>query len=280
MKKEFLAFILAAGIALSTASCTIKDGGSSVSSPSIPAENKTETNEQGGNVISDPGKEYYTLITRELPYTVKSEDESVIYIQNKLQKPSFVANDRVNSEAASKMNTVLNNAYTRNDEESEKMLKLLQSLDTLENVKATFPWTLNASYEVVRNDGKAISVVENIHYYAGGTHPTQNTYTYNFDPTTGEKIPLVLYPAGDNDARDKAEDMVYNKLVEKYGSEEINYDYVTASIIDEAVDSWHFTDTGIKLIFNEYDIAPYAAGSFQLDIPKEELPEEAQRYFK
>ena len=50
-------------------------------------------------------------------------------------------------------------------------------------------------------------------------------------------------------------------------------------MIDEALDSWYFTETGVKLIYNPGSIAPIESGSFELELAKQELPESAHEYF-
>jgi len=282
MKKIILTLLILITVAVALAACTpvINDTPGTSSGANITDEKDPD------EVFADTDKEFYSLVTREMPYTVKSQDENTIYIANKITVPSFVANDRINSPIAKKMNTVLNKAYERNDLVSDGMLdalnkaeqSLLESGGDISSMQ--LPWTLETSYSIVRNDGKALSVIENVYYYAGGIHPQSNIYTYNFDPKTGEQIKQVFFPEGDSKARDAIDKVVYNKLVEKYGSDEISYDYVTSSIVEQAVDSWYFTENGITVYFNAYDIAPFAAGTFEIELSKDELGEQAQRYFK
>ena len=145
--------------------------------------------------------------------------------------------------------------------------------------KLAFPWVLETSYELIKNDGKAISLAENVHYFAGGTQPSDTTFVYNFDPETGKQISQVYYDGGDEE-RDAADDKLYNMLKDKYGEDVITYDYIPSSFTETLTDCWYFTDNGIKINVNAGIIAPYAAGNFELELSKEELAPSAQKYFK
>ncbi len=278
MNKKIITALIAAGL-LSTSliSCT------------------TEKNPSGNDVTANPGTDsessstlaaseaHYNLVTRDNPYTVYNQDKTTTYISNNIKSASFVAYDRSNSPAAKKMNERLDEAYSRNETSSTEMTDILDNLfaDTEADIDAfIFPWTLETDYELVRNDGKAISVIEHIDHYTGGANHALSTFTYNFDPATGEQISQVFYDESlGKEEYDKADDVLYKKLMAKYPDSEISYTYISSSFVDTASDSWYFTEDGIKVIFNVYDIAPAAAGTFELDIPKEELPDFAQKYF-
>lgn len=279
MNKKIVTFLLAASLACTLCACTQKENGNQQNNQNT----EIGTNQNVESVTAlDPDASHYHLITRETPYSVQSKDETVTYIQSKVAEASFVALERVNSPCAKEMNKVLEHAMNRNNSVNDELM------DTLNNVfmdsdadfeKLGFPWGVETSYELIKNDGKAISLLEHVRYYAGGAQPSDSTFVYNFDPETGKQIVQVYYDGG-NEERDAADDLVYNLLKEKYGEENINYDYIQSSFVESLVDCWHFTENGIKINVNPGIIAPFAAGTFELELSKDQLAPSAQKYFK
>ena len=131
----------------------------------------------------------------------------------------------------------------------------------------------------MRNDGKAISVLETIEMSYAGEVDNSICTSYNFDPATGDLIKQVFYSADDKESFDSADDSMYKKLIAKYGEETISYENVSSSFVELAEECWYFTENGIQIIFNPGSIAPASAGVLDLEYTAEELPELAQKYF-
>ena len=228
----------------------------------------------------------FSMMEREYPLSLKDkeEDGGKIYVSSNVRKPSVVAFDRVNSGVSKKINTVLKNSYDRNYESAGEVTDIaVEALKTegFDISSAGFPWFLTSDYEIVRNDGLVISIKETIEYYAGGDiSPLTSVFYYHFDTKTGEQIKQVMYNSPDNDDRDRVDNVVFEKLKEKYGEDAIDYSNVIASSIVEAgVDGWYFTDNGIVITFNEGEIAPIEDGKFEVELLKSELVDSANQYF-
>lgn len=271
MKNKIIISIIAALFVCTAATACTK-------APTAPERTgKTES-----EIPSQPDIAHYHFVEREdkTPYVVKKEatdGEIFEFIKNSCEKVSFVAHDRVDSTAASKMNSVFDAAYSYHESATTAMIKDLEDYLLSESVDmSVFPWETKIDYTCVRNDGKAISVVENIDYRGG-----ISVYAYNFDPLTGDHVTNIFYTTGDKESLDAMDNLVYNKLIEKYGEDSgITYSMPNlVSMIDCAMGSWYFTETGAKLIFNPGSIAPIENGSFELDLSKEELPETSLKYF-
>lgn len=278
MNKKVITLLLVAAISCSLASCTSKENtdvqGAQTNNPPV-------QNQETATVL-DPDASHYHLITRETPYTIQSKEKDTTYIQCKISEASFVALERANSPCAKEMNQILEHSLKRHNSVKDDLVTMLDSVFSdpeADFEKLAFPWVLETSYELIKNDGKAISLAENVHYFAGGTQPSDTTFVYNFDPETGKQISQVYYDGGDEE-RDAADDKLYNMLKDKYGEDVITYDYIPSSFTETLTDCWYFTDNGIKINVNAGIIAPYAAGNFELELPKEELAPSAQKYFK
>ena len=112
-----------------------------------------------------------------------------------------------------------------------------------------------------------------------GTSVGTIRFSYNFDPITGDQVRNIFYVPGDKESFDTADDVIYKKLLAKYGEDVVDYDNVTASFIDECLDCWRFTESGVVVTFNKGSIAAPEAGVLEVEYSKEELPEFAQKYF-
>lgn len=274
MNRKIIISILASAILLASLSAC---------SPSAD-KNPERTGNTESQITVEPEKSHYHFIEREdsTPDAVYNDERTVTYIKNTCEKVSFVALERIDSDAARQMNTVLTKAYNSHRATSGTLMTDLEEYLKNDSVDmSVFPWETKVDYSCTRNDGKAISVIETTDFYSASKLSGTTVRTYNFDPTTGKQITNVFYEVGNDEAFNEIDDYIYKKLIEKYGEDKgITYTMPTlTSMVDEATNSWYFTATGVKLIFNPGSIAPAECGNFELDIPKADLPEFAQVYF-
>ncbi len=144
-------------------------------------------------------------------------------------------------------------------------------------------YSFESTVAVKRADDKIVSYLRQNYSYTGGAHPSTVYNGYNYDPQTGNTIKLQdvvtdydgLYQAvvdalkKVNESQDNAvlfdeyEDTVNSMF---YGASaddaSSSADYSTADMLN-----WVMTDNGLYIIFNQYDIAPYAVGQFVAEIP-------------
>lgn len=226
---------------------------------------------------------HFTFVERgqSAPNTLESSDKQILYISATAEKASFVAENRKDRPIAMKMNEVLTQAYERSKNIYGGMVDELDAYLSSEeaNDAPDFPWESSADFTCLKNDSKSISVAQTVESKSAGSLLNTTFYTYNFDPASGEQINQLFYIVSDKESFDSADDIMYNKLLEKYGKEIISYDNVTSSFVELAAPCWYFTEEGIHITFNPGTIAPEDAGVLELDYSKEELPEFAQKYF-
>lgn len=130
--------------------------------------------------------------------------------------------------------------------------------------------------EITRFDDDYFGMLVTTVSFIGGAHGYTMHAGYNFDTKTGEKIEIsdVL-----NDP-----DAFPQQLADAFGQ---NYpDAQQGVIVDDVVATfkqemaagsdyplqWSFTDSGIRVYINAYDITAYAAGSFTLDFDNNSYP--------
>lgn len=272
MKKNIFAAILAGLVICSTVACT-----------KTANENDDTENNDEVEISQTSEKPQFQMLMKDYPMTVTDKDnEELVYVTGTIRKASVVAQSREFSPITKNINNVLQAAYNRNKTSGDELLDVMSEAfgtDGFDASTAMFPWSIDTSYELVNNNGTIATVKETVDYFAGGPHHTVSTYYYNFDCTDGTHLTQILYTEGDDEQRNAADSLIYNKLKEKYGEDVISYDYIQSSFVEAAVDTWYFTENGINVYFNQYEIAPYAAGDFEIEITKDELPETALKYF-
>lgn len=135
----------------------------------------------------------------------------------------------------------------------------------------------NQGYGVERNDGKVLSFFVSFDNFEGGAHGSYMEYGLNFDAETGEVLTI------EDIAQDKAafQEISVQEMLRQ--SEDLK---AQGMLFDDEIlesvgglqgimeskmegEEWYFTEEGIRFISNIYEIAPYAAGNFQFDIPYE-----------
>jgi hypothetical protein len=140
------------------------------------------------------------------------------------------------------------------------------------------PWSLEAKYEVLSAGGKVVCILEHIYHNAGGAYPVYADFAYNFDAVTGKQLYLDDILPEDEDKKWEFEELLRKKLDEKY-PDTVQDSFIQATLMDMAIDTWHLTENGMKVWFNEQELAPHAAGKLEIEIAREELPEGFLKYF-
>lgn len=122
---------------------------------------------------------------------------------------------------------------------------------------------------VLRADQSYFSFMEQNESYYGGAHGGNMITGMTFDVNTGERVTLsdVVIDA------DGCKAVVAKLLDEHFG--DIFYDDVHKLIAEYELDSftWSMDPFGITLYFNQYELAPYAAGMQMVDLAYDDYPE-------
>lgn len=136
-----------------------------------------------------------------------------------------------------------------------------------------FSYSLNQEVNQLRNDRKILSLMLKVDSYLGGPHGNSSLSGATFDVETGKEL-LFSDVIWDMDGfKMVAEDFIVYTVehyipdmqdVEGYGF----YPEYKETIADkmEHLD-FVLTDYGMRIFFQEYEIAPYAAGVIAIDIP-------------
>ena len=146
--------------------------------------------------------------------------------------------------------------------------------DEYRSFKITFPesaqkWEALIDSEVTYESSDLVSIAVNTYLDTGGAHGNSYIEFLNFDPLTGNLLKLT-------DLINNIED--FTTLVESYYIKETEVD-ATEEHLENAFfgkgfqlpESIGYSDDGIIILYNTYEIASYAQGILEFTIPYEDV---------
>ena len=138
-----------------------------------------------------------------------------------------------------------------------------------ENPDLKVSYVCNYEFRPVRFDGTAASMYWLKYYDFAGAHPTSVTEYHNFDTQTGKELELgdVVkdLPAFQKYVKDELSNRKEeNGLFDDY---ETTVDSLFAGTEEYGKLQWCLTEKGVRLHFDQYVIAPYAAGAVEVEVP-------------
>lgn len=141
-------------------------------------------------------------------------------------------------------------------------------------------------YTLERNDGRVLSFSAMWDIYEGGAHGQYMKYGVNFDAGTGNLLTIADI-AKDKDAFREICVQEMLRQCEDLKAQGVLFEeeMITPSLKEVLEgkmegDEWYFTENGIRFISNVYEIAPYAAGNIDFDIPYEMMEEELKEEYR
>ena len=137
-------------------------------------------------------------------------------------------------------------------------------------------WKAEINGKVTYEDKNTLTVVLNSYLFTGGAHGYQSTRFLNFDKRTGKELKNWQI-FSDKDAFESLAEKAFRKVEGIPTEESINS---TGFMFER--DSFYlpenigFTQTGIKLLYNQYEVASYADGPIEIILPFNE----AEKFLK
>lgn len=134
-------------------------------------------------------------------------------------------------------------------------------------------WYYNATSNVEVLTDTLISISVTQDYYTGGAHGGAETYFININPSTGAAFTLDnLLKTGYQESLNQVGEEVFRKVRELPDTVSLNENYFEfADDIFQLNQNYGFTKEGIVFYYNNYEIAPYAAGPTEVLIPYERI---------
>ena len=130
----------------------------------------------------------------------------------------------------------------------------------------TCQYSYHTSYKVKYNQNGKVSILLYDYTYSGGAHGLTYITAYNFTLQTGKPYNLR------NILTSKTKFLKVTKYAKGYMIKHpaifFMDDYTLKNFKVNNSTQFYFTDQGIYLIFQEYEVAPYAAGNPIIQVPR------------
>ncbi|KSU49941.1 DUF3298 domain-containing protein [Exiguobacterium indicum] len=147
--------------------------------------------------------------------------------------------------------------------DTEAFEKQEKKKDYCKELPATCNFTFDSSYKRVGDNASYLSFTVQNHTYLGGAHGSTYKFGVNYSLKTGKEIRITSVLKTSTQMK-KVERYIYDRLKN-------NENYFVDHLSDIDVSStseFYFTKNGMKVIFQEYAIAPYVMGQPEIYVPK------------
>ncbi|UOQ46955.1 DUF3298 and DUF4163 domain-containing protein [Gracilibacillus caseinilyticus] len=128
-----------------------------------------------------------------------------------------------------------------------------------------FPGEYQTDYEVKYNQSPLLSILTSNYMFSGGAHGNTVVESFNFDVSKEKRVFLTDILTKEEQVK-AVRDFVWEYAIER---PDIFYpDLEKGDIKLSNETAFYFTDDGITLVFQQYEIAPYVSGNQEIAIPK------------
>ncbi|SES26133.1 Protein of unknown function [Gracilibacillus ureilyticus] len=122
------------------------------------------------------------------------------------------------------------------------------------------------TYDVKYNKSPRLSILTSDYMFSGGAHGNTVVQSFNYDVEKGKRIYLTDILTTEDQMK-KVQNYVWEYAIER---PDIFYPDLKKEDIQLTKETaFYFTDDGIVLVFQQYEIAPYVSGNQEITIPKE-----------
>ena len=135
-------------------------------------------------------------------------------------------------------------------------------------------WTYLQSFQLHRPGPNSVSVATTFYVFTGGAHGSSGVTATLVDLRTGRSVPPAgVFAAGSDWKRtitDIARADLKRQFVERPGFAESLEPATFDKLMDDPA-RYLFKADALEIIFNQYDVGPYAVGRYTVDIPYDRL---------
>jgi hypothetical protein len=144
--------------------------------------------------------------------------------------------------------------------------------DNRDSLRPTATWSLEVKTEVLRQTPKWVCVAHQWYSYTGGAHPNHATRYANYDRATGHRLTLTeLFQPDFQKTLTGIAERHFRQNERLKPGQSLAGTYFFAGDRFALNDNFTLTPTGLKFLYNPYEIKPYVAGETELEIPFSEL---------
>lgn len=138
-------------------------------------------------------------------------------------------------------------------------------------------WFYEAPIKLQRADSKALSFFTLDSSFTGGAHPYSFYVGYTYDSQSGKLLELkdiaADYEGIKSAVIDKIKNFEYADDLFDEWEDTVNSSFSDASGEDNSGVKWAISQSELRIIYNPYDIGPYAMGMVDIRLPFSEYPD-------
>ncbi len=264
MRKKRLFALFAALLALCLlTACGKQDTGDTAETPDTPGTGDETPDAPDTPDTPDTAAEPLTVVPYVRTLTVRdgTAGADVVWIEGEFSVPSIPALPRVSDYYADLSQELQQDCWNQSGE--------AQAAQELSSGGWT-PWTWTLDYQVLRNDGRTLSILRTLDQNAGGPHPSSYVWAESFDAQSGGRLLLGdLFTAEESEYLPRLLDAVRAQMADNG----IDYYEDASTTLEQVFDPVNFAleEDSLLLFFNTSEIAPYASGFQEFRLPWTDL---------
>ena len=146
-----------------------------------------------------------------------------------------------------------------------------------------YGYSAGRQMEIARADNRAVSFKYLVSDYTGGAHGNYGYFGETFDAQDGRRLLLGDLVENEKEFKQKALEFCLKELGERKEETGLFDDYqqtLRQSWEDGTDPVWYLDAAGITLVFNPYEIGPYAAGVIYVTLPYSEFSQEIKEQYQ
>lgn len=217
-----------------------------------------------------------TIETKEVKESSSEENYTIDVKYPAVSTGNDLRDHRINSNIEKEIESIIS-GFKKDKAEFESLID-----DQQENpILVTAPYSLSVIFETSKNTKGIFGAVFYVSsYMAGAAHPNNYLTTLNYDLETSSSIGIGDLFVTNSDylttLSELSREILYKKLEKElpYIKEQIDAGTKAQKINYE---SFLVTPEGLKILFNPYQIGPYALGTIDITIPWEDLADITNR---
>lgn len=198
-----------------------------------------------GTIVAKEGKEQKVVV-----------EEHFYEEQSKLKYP------QVKKLASKKAEEKINKDFTAYIQKSAEEWEEIRKDAEENNYKSDY----QTDFKVKFNQSPYLSILTSNYMYTGGAHGNTVVESFNYNTTDGSRIYLTDILTTEDQLKE-VQNYVWEYAIER---PEIFYpDLKKEDVILTKDTAFYFNESGITLVFQQYEIAPYVSGNQEIVIPEE-----------
>jgi hypothetical protein len=133
-------------------------------------------------------------------------------------------------------------------------------------------YTLDGNAKILRQDSSLVTLQIYAYSFTGGAHPSSLTYFINWNTKANKKIMLSdIFKDNVQDSLKIIAESIFRKNEKLSPTATLKNDYFFKDGKFALNGNYVITPAGIRFLYNEYEIKPYAAGTTDLFIPYSQI---------